>query len=153
MQPGKGLAALNIIHKAMLIGQFILAAVIFYMIYSNQLQPSMTEQERMLQVIAIALCAAGFFGGANIFRRKLQEIRTMQGGAKERFAAYRTACIVQWALLEGPCIFSIIGFFLTGNYAFMALAGMFIILFVLQSPTKNKVMQHLELSEQEIGEL
>jgi hypothetical protein len=153
MQTGKGLAALNIIHKAMLLGQFILAVIMFYMIYSNQLQPSMKEKERMLQVIAIALSAAGFFGGANIFRRKLQEIRTMQGGIQERFAAYRTACILQWALLEGPCIFSIIGFFLTGNYAFLALAGMFIILFALQSPTKNKVMQHLDLTEQEVAEL
>jgi hypothetical protein len=148
-----GLTALNIIHKAMLIGQFIFAAIIFYMVYNNLLQSSMKEQERMFQVIAIGLTAGGFFGGMNIFKRKLQEIRSMQGSNRERFAAYRSACILQWALLEGPCIFCVVGFFLTGNYAFMALAGMLIILFAMQSPTKAKVMLHLNLSEQEIEEL
>ena len=77
----------------------------------------------------------------------------MKGSVSERFAVYRSACILQWALIEGPCLFCIIGFFLTGNYAFMALAGVLIILFAMQSPTKAKVMLHLNLSEQEIEEL
>lgn len=150
---GKGLTTLNILHKAMLVGQFIFAAAAFYLVYNNLFEPTMKEQERMFQVIAIALTAGGFFGGMNIFKRKLQEIRSMQGSNRERFAAYRTACILQWALVEGPCLFCIIGFLLTGNYAFMALAGVLILLFVMLSPTRNKVMVHLNLSEQEMEEL
>ena len=150
---GKGLTTLNILHKAMLIGQFIFAAATFYLVYNNLQEPSLKEQERMFQIVAIALTAGGFFGGMSIFKRKLQEIRNMQGSVRERFAAYRTACIIQWALIEGPCLFCILGFFLTGNYAFIALAGVLILLFVMLSPTKNKVMTHLNFSEQEIEEI
>lgn len=153
MQPGKGLAALNIIHKAMLLGQFLFAAIIMYMIYLEMLVPSMKEQERMLQVIAIVLSAGGLLGGAGIFKRKLQEIRNMSGSNKEKFAAYRSACLVQYALLEGPCIFCIIGFFLTGNYAFMALAGVLVLLFAMLSPTKAKVAMQLGMSEEEVDQL
>ena len=43
--------------------------------------------------------------------------------AQEKFAKYRAACIMQWAMIEGPCLFCCICFFLVGNYAFLASAG------------------------------
>ena len=153
MQPGKGLMTLNILHKAMLAGQLIFAGIAFYMVYTNQVEFPMKENDRIFQIVSIVLAAGGFFAGVTLFKKKLQAIRDMNTDAKGKFAAYRSACIMQWALIEGPCLFCLVAFFLIGNYSFLALAVGLILLFILQAPARAKVMIQLGLSEQEIDSL
>jgi hypothetical protein len=154
MQPGKGISALNLIHKAMLAGQILFAAIAVYMVYSNTQDVSaMKEQDKLFQVIAVVLSAAGFFIGNFLFKKKLGEIRAMNTGVQGKFATYRGACIIQWALLEGPCLFCIVAFYLIGNYSFIALAATLMLLFYMLGPSKNKVIIHLGLTEQEVDEL
>jgi len=154
MNNGNGLKALNIIHKAMLMGQIIFAGICFYLVYSG-MEASATEGlDKILQVVAIATTAAGFFTGTYLFKKKLMTIRSMEDGtAAEKFSLYRAACILQWALLEGPSIFCIICFFLTANYAFLVLSGTLIILFAMMAPTKTKVAFQMGITENELGEL
>jgi len=73
----------------------------------------------------------------------------MDAAADQKFEVYRAASLVQWALLEGPAIFCLICFFLTGNYAFLGLALVLIILFFLLGPTRTKIAFQLGLSEDE----
>ena len=154
MNSNNGFKALNILHKALLAGQIIFTAVIVLTVYSKLQLPVLTEMDRMFQVIAILLAAAGFFAGSSLFKKKLLQIREMQSAnAKEKFAVYRSACIMQWALLEGPCLFSIISFFLTGNYAFIALAVALILLFTMLGPSKLKIALQLGISEEELADL
>ncbi len=71
----------------------------------------------------------------------------------EKLATYRTACIIQWALLEAASFICIICLFITCNYAFLALATILIIYFAWQSPLKSKVAQQLEMSSSELDGL
>src|SRR5665647_1378787 len=103
--PG-GIKALSILHKTLLLGQIIFAAVAFYLIYSNSFRAALKQQEKILQVIALVICAAGFYFGTTFFKRKLLQIRDSQVATTARFSTYRSACIIQWALLEGPCLFT-----------------------------------------------
>ena len=153
MQKSYALKALNIIHKALLAGQIIFAAVCFYLIYSHTVIPGGTELDKILQVVALILTAGGVFAGMTIFKKKLAAIREMQTGAKEKFDQCRLACIIQWALMEGPSIFCIVCFFLTGNYAFLALVGVIIFLFAMTAPSKLKVLLQLQISEAELDDL
>ncbi len=81
------------------------------------------------------------------------QIREMQAGVKEKFEQYRAASILQWALIEGPALFSIVGFFLTGNYAFLALLLAIIFLFAMTAPSKLKIQLQLQLNEADLEEL
>lgn len=154
MNKGNGLKALNIIHKAMLIGQIIFSGICFYLGYSGMEAAATEALDKILQVVAIAAAAAGFFIGTYLFKNKLTAIKSMEtGSAAEKFNLYRAACILQWALLEGPSLFCIICFFLTGNYAFLVLAGTLIILFAMMAPTKTKVAFQTGLTEEELDEL
>jgi hypothetical protein len=74
-------------------------------------------------------------------------------GIREKFAKYRMACIIQWAMLEGPCLFCCICFFLVGNYAFLALAVALVLLFALLTPVKIKAALQLGLSSTDMEEL
>ena len=149
----KAVLVLSIIHKAMLAGQILLVAVFLYLISATDYKPGMVAMNRLFQIIALVLAAAGFFAGRVLFKNKIAQLKDKQSAAKDKFIIYRSVCIVQWALLEGPCIFSGVAFFLTGNYAFLGLAIVLITLFALRSPSKNKVTQDLGLTDQEIADL
>ena len=111
MQKQNALKSLNILHKALLMGQVFFAAVCVFMIYTKAAEPALKELEKILQVIALVMTLGGIFAGIAAFKKKLLQIREMQTDAEAKFSLYRSALILQWALLEGPSIFCIICFF------------------------------------------
>ncbi len=154
MKDPAAFSAFKIIHRAMVIGQLLFIAVLFFLLYSKAVEPPLADQDKIFQIIAIVFAAVAFFLGGNIFKKKLLSIREgMNLTIKERFEKYRSACIVQWALLEGAILFCGICLFLTGNYAFSALAALLILLFVMLAPNKNKMALQLGLSATDMDEL
>ena len=148
------LKSLQIVHTAMFAGQVLFAVIASYLVFSGVQEAHMQgNTEKILQVVAIVFSAGGFFAGTTLFKKKLMEIRSMTGTVQEKFAVYRSASITQWALLEGPALFCIICFFLTGNYAFVILAFVLIILFFLLAPKRIKIAFQLGLSQREADEL
>jgi hypothetical protein len=153
MQKANALKALNIIHKALMTGVILFASVCAYLIYSKTILPATKELDKILQVVALVLTAVSIFAGMNIFKKKITQIREMETAAKEKFDIYRSACIIQWALLEGPSLFCIACFFITGNYAFLALILVILFLFAATAPSKNKLLLQLQITEAELDEL
>ena len=137
----------------MLLGQIIFAAICIYLVYSGIIKSSEVELDKLLQVSALVISAAGLFGGSSYFKKKILLIRGMQTDVKSKFEAYRTACLLQWALLEVPALFSIICFFLTTNYAFIVLALLLIVIFALLIPSKNKIALQLQVDEADLENL
>jgi hypothetical protein len=148
------LKSLSILHKAMLAGQFIFALVAVYLVYTNSFPiQNLQHLDQVLQVIALSFSAGGFYAGSLLFKKKLVIARDLQADTKDKLALYRQACIIQWALIEGPCIFVILCFLLVHNYAFLALAVVLLLLFALMAPSKSKIALQLQISETEAGEL
>jgi hypothetical protein len=147
-------SAFKLVHRALLTGQVLFIGIMFYLVYSKSIVPPLAAQDKIFQVIAIIIAAAAFFAGNTVFKKRLAAIR--DGAAisvKEKFEKYRSACIVQWALLEGAALFCGICFLLTGNYAFLALAAVLILLFAMQVPDKAKMALQSGLSITDIDEL
>lgn len=153
MQKGTALKLLITMHKVMLMGQVLFAAVGFYLVYSNTFLSPAKELEKTLQVVALIATVAGVYAGITIFKKKLQRVRDMQSGAKDKFVVYRTACLIQWALLEAPALFCILCLLLTGNYAFLALAVVMMFLFAMMAPSKIKIVLQLQITEAELDDL
>ena len=140
-------------HKALLMSQLLFAGVCIYLVYSKSFLPPAQELDRTLQVIALIAAVGGIYAGMTLFKKKLIQIRDMQTEAKEKLALYRAACIMQWALMEGPSIFCITCFLMTGNYAFLALVVVILFLFAMTAPSKLKILMQLQISEAELDEL
>jgi len=154
MNKKNGVKALTIIHKAMLLGQLIFGTICFYLVYTKAVSINpLDELDKVLQVIAIILSVAGYLIGNVLFKKKLIIAKNLNTGATEKFALYQAASILQWALIEGPSLFSIICFFLTNNYAFLALAAALVLLFTMMVPSKTKIAFQLAISEDELGAL
>jgi hypothetical protein len=144
------LKAMQVLHRAMLVGLIVFAAIAFLLVYTNKFTPSLADMDHVFQVIAVAISFAGFFVGSALSKKKIQEARDSSGDIKTKAGAYRSAGILQWALLEVPCILCIISFLLVGNYAFLALAAAIMCWFALNGPSKIKAMMLLRLSEEEM---
>ena len=137
----------------MLAGQLIFAAVAFYLVYAIAFNTPFHYPEQILQVVAIAFAIGGFYGGSFFFKRLVSNARELQSGPEKKFAIYQSACLLQWALIEGPSLLVIICFLFTGNYAFLALAAVLILIFAMLAPSKLKIMLHLQISEEQIKQL
>jgi type IV secretory pathway VirB2 component (pilin) len=153
MQKGAAFKVFSILHKGLMMGQILFAGICSYLVYTNTVLPAAKELDKTLQVVALIITAGGIYAGMAFFKKRLITIRAMQADAKEKFALYRTACLIQWALLEGPSVFCTIGFFLTGNYAFLALVLVILFIFVMTAPAKLKIQLQLQISEAEMEDL
>jgi hypothetical protein len=147
------LKALQLLHRIMLLMQVVFAIIMIGLIASGLQQPSAKDLNSVLQVIVIGLGAACYFAGTHIYKKKLSAIKEANIPAGEKFSQYRSASIVLWAMLEGPTLFCIISFFLTGNYAFIALAAVLLFFFFIFGPNRQKLFLFIGLSEQETDEL
>lgn len=74
--------ALLIMHKAMLSGQLIFGVFAFYLVYTRSFTQSLRSPE-ILQVVAIAVLAAGLYTGHLLFKKKLLPAREMLMSPKE----------------------------------------------------------------------
>jgi hypothetical protein len=146
-------AVFKLIHTALLVGQIIFTAVMAFLVFQLK-NPIAAQLDKPLQVAAILIAAAGFFSGNAIFKKRLGFIQAnTDWGLSQKFAAYRTASIIQWALLEAGTLFTVVCYFLVGNQSFLALAGMLIILFGLQMPSKAKLALQLYIHPDELKQL
>jgi hypothetical protein len=145
------LKALQIIHRAMLLGIVLFSAVAFFLNYSGNFSPALQEYDQVLQVISIVLAVTGFFLGNFFFKKKIFQLRQSADDLQTKQFAFYAASILQWALIEGPALFAVICFLLVGNYAFLALAIVLMLLFVVNAPTKIKMAMLLQMNEEEIN--
>ena len=68
---------------------------------------------------------------------------------KDKLVDYKKIQIINYALIEGPILLSIIAYYMSGNYLFLGLAAIMFCIFLLKRPTKNKTIYDLELSQSE----
>jgi len=149
MQQQSTLKSLQVLHKAMLVGQIIFAAIAVFLNYTDKFPPSLASQDQLLQLIAVAVSFACVFIGHAVFKKKVAQARDISG-IKEKATLFRTASIIQFALLEAAAMFCIICFLLVGNYSFIALAIAIMLWFAMNAPSKMKAMLLLRMSEEEM---
>jgi len=147
------LRSLTIIHNALLAVQILLAAIAYSLWHFDIMTASLRELDQALQVVAILLCGSAFLFGARLFRRRVEKARDSGETAAGKAAAYRSAVLFQWGLLEGASLFSIISFLLVGNLSFLLLALTLMFFFFLSRPSKIKLLLLLRLNEHEIEDL
>lgn len=146
--------SLNLLYKAMLAGQVIFTAVMFVLVYKEEYSPVFAEYEKTIQVAALVFSALAIFIGNSLFKKKLALINEQTiTDSKTKLTQYRSASFMQWALLEAGCLVNGICLFLTGNYAFLALAAVLLLYFAMLVPVKNKIAAQLNLQTSDLDEL
>ncbi len=145
-----GFKILPIIHAALLAGQVLFAAAVFYITPNKgiDLKPGIDP----LFYIAILLAFGGMIAGTFVSKTMLGKIDPA-GTFRQKLVAYQTAFIIRWALTEGASLFCVVGYMLTGNLFYLIVVGINVIWFWTLRPTKEKAKTDLSLSFEEEAEL
>ena len=138
--------SLKIVHLAFLAGQIMFCGIACFLVFPGNL-PASVSDVRIFNLIVPFVAAAGVAASIYLFRNKLE---TVKGAANtdEKLTIYRAALIMKYALIEGPSLFAIVVFLLTGlMLPHLVVAGLLIAWFALQHPGRVKATDDLGLDE------
>jgi len=90
---------------------------------------------------------------SNFMFKKQLDLAVAKSSLNEKLGGYQTALIIRFALLEGPSLFGIVSYLLSGNLLFLAISGLIILYFITIRPTRDKVETDLNLDYQEKTEM
>jgi hypothetical protein len=138
----------SIIHLALTAGQILFAAITFII----PKKPTTNTGNDMLIFIVPVMAISCFAAGHLLFKTLLDKI-DVQSPLKAKLISYQSATIIRLALLEGPSLFAIVSFMLTGNMVFIGIAAAIILYFIYLRPSKQKIEDDLNLGYEEKAEL
>ena len=148
------LKSLRIVYFALAMGIvfFMLVSILIHSINGPLAETDLSPTERAPFLITlIVLTGATFMAYKAIIPKKLEVIKTLPT-LERKLAAWRELCVLQGALIEAPAFFAIVLFILLGVYALLVWPVAGIGLFWLSQPTRDRLINDVNLSASEIDE-
>lgn len=149
-KPAIQLKVLQVIAGAIITGA-LLFTIVTQVITDPSIEPD-DSTESMFMLIAIPLMAVSLIGGYSYSSRKIRQIEK-DNPLKKKLAVYSTATIIRMATAEGPLLFMLVAYLITGSSNFLWLSVICWIMFVIGFPRRQKVIDELGLSYNEKEEL
>jgi hypothetical protein len=134
------------IHTALLVGQ-VLFGVVSYSI-TNSKGLNLKPGDDVFFYIALLLVIGGMLAGTFLFKKQVAKLLD-KATLPEKLAAYQAALIRRFALSNGPSMFGIVVYMLTGNLFYLILTAINVLYFIWIRPTKDKVKEDLNLTYEE----
>ena len=153
MQQSNAFNQLKIIHIAVLISMVMFNVVALVLMLQGLTGLVDESFQRILQAVCILLSFLFIILGFKVFKKKIFAARNSIEPGEKRMELYRSACIMWWAMIEGPGIIAGIGFIISGNYAFFALAIVHLLILLAFTPRKANIILFLNLNSEETGRL
>ena len=139
---------LRIMYYALIAGQMFFGLIALYLNMADPVDSGENELRDILIYLVPLFVIFGLIAGNFLYRSRLQVCRK-KSDLIEKMSDYRSALILRYAFLEGPSLFSIIAYLLTGDFLFMGMAIFMIGLFITIPPTRSKAVFDLELSPED----
>ncbi len=137
---------LKILHGALCMGVFLFLGISVFLVNSGSVGDSFDpDQSQLFLYLALGLSIACLFVSRFIGPKILEGAKT-KNTLDEKIEVYRSASIVNYALIEGPSLACITFFLLSGNYYILGLGIVNLLLLASLHPTKTKATIALELA-------
>ena len=153
--PKEELRAIRIIFGAIIAGALIFAIIVLVL---NMMQgpaaPEVKEYEHIFLYAAAGLAAVCFVIAISRYNKGITLAKDSLISLQDKLNQYRLSLVRYIALCEGPALFSIVAFFMTGNYFLFIITGLMIIAMLFKAPVLKRVTDDLELDwkqQQELG--
>lgn len=132
---------MNLLHMALSAGP-IMVGLIFY--NSTPLK-DYTEVTGDIFIYVFPLIGLlGVLASTFMFKTLTKNLNE-KSGLQEKLAGFQSASLVRYALLEGPALLNLFWFSKSGNLLYLTVAGVLVLLLVLQRPTRLKIERELQL--------
>jgi hypothetical protein len=135
---------LSIIHIAMLAGQIVFLAVILNL---NMTSGNVSTEGLSFpfSLVVPILTVACIIASNLIYRNRIKQSGT-ENEITSKMQYYYLGTIIKLALLEGPSLFSIIVFLMTGELYFLIFTLILIMTFIVSRPSRQKAINDLKLN-------
>jgi hypothetical protein len=144
---GQYFRALLIVFAALLAGQVFLVGILYFTMTPATI-PGGETGDPMQYIVPIAVLA--FLGFGFFLSKQRIETARQKDGLVEKLDLYRSAKIVQWAMVEGSTLITIVlYFFASGRPEFLGLSAICILYFVTLRPSQEKIVHELALTSAE----
>jgi hypothetical protein len=144
LTPKKYMNLLTLIFMALLLGQLLFVVLVIFTIENFSF--NILDFSNPLFFIIPILAIGSFYGSQLIFNQNLISINKNNNSLKEKLMAYQHALIIKLAFIEGPSLFGIVAFLISGNLYFLLISVLLVFYFYTQKPTKEKMISQLNLN-------
>lgn len=152
--PNAQLKAANILFNALVVGVILFAVIAVALIKFNGPFSDLGDRFERIFLVIVSLvavvCLVAAFSG---YRKRISSLNNPLATFDEKFNNYRASMISYLALCEGPALFAVMAFLLTANYWFLLITVAMLTAMIFKQPTKQRVINELQLSSQDQQEL
>ena len=152
--PKQNLRASQILCYALLVGCVVFVAIIILLIETQG--PVIPDRDKYyniflsINVVIAIFCVAFAVRGYN---KRIAGAKNLTASLNDKLNHYRSILILYMAPCEGAALFSVIIFFLTGNYYSLCMVLVMLGAMLSRFPFKAKAIKELELDWKEQQEL
>lgn len=159
MQPGTtstakaALKSINVFFYAMVGGMLMFTILIFAL---NLLEkPAMVDESmvNIFLVVVLLVAAISLIVATRMYPKRIAAAHATGLSLIDKLNIYRGALVLYMALCEGPGLFAVIVYFLTGNKLLLIVVAVVLLAMLLKRPEKSKIFNELQLSSREQLEL
>lgn len=141
--PGRYFRSLNLIYATLVFGQVIFGLIAFYLRNEWLINPGFGDIEVFRWIVPL-FAAASVYQGNAMFRKRLKDAREKPTFAK-KMDDYRVALVVRYAFWEAPSLLAIAAYSLTGQWLYLSLSVLVILVFLAHRPDIDKARRELDV--------
>lgn len=141
---GAYFSSLLIVFYGLILGQVVFGLISFFLVNTNNFKSDGAALSSVFIYIIPVFALGGFILSSLIFKNRLKAI-DRRSGLMNKLADYRAALVVRYALLEGPSLFAIIVYLITGNTIFILFSAFIVLYFLAIRPNRDKAINDLDL--------
>lgn len=150
--PKEILRTIKFIFYILFTGVILFTAVVFIVV---QVQgPALQDKEmyRNLFLLAIFVSAAGLVFSNVLYKKKMKAV-SLNLPLLKKLDIYRAALMSYTSLCEAASIFTLIVFFMTGEYRVLFIIGFILAAMLMRRPENYKIFNELQLDSKDQMEL
>jgi hypothetical protein len=146
------LKAIRVLYFALLAGQLLFTLIVTLLVETGILSNGFQSVTLMFQVAVLVIAATTIPASFLLFRKRLSDV-SAEEALDKKLEKYRAALILRMALCEMPVLFAIIAYFVTNNRSFLWMTIVLIINFLFIYPSRNRIVEQLQLNSSEQSSL
>ena len=141
--PGSYFRSLTLIYASLIFGQVFFFLIAFYLRNEWLIHPEIGDIEIFKWIVPL-FAGGSIYQGNVLFKKRIKEARQKPTFAK-KMDDYRIALLVRYALWEAPSLLAIAAYFLTGQWLYLSLSALVILVFLAHRPDIDRARRELDM--------
>ncbi len=133
-----------IIYGALISGQFIFSIISYYLV-ENKLTETDQTIDGIFKILVPVVGIISMFVSRKLYNSKVSAYKESKE-LMQKLNFYLNSKIIQWAMLEGAGLLSLVAFLITGNYFYVIIFLLIIGFFILTRPSKENFFNDFRVS-------